>query len=116
MVLAAQDERPIAVQYGFVWQDTFYQYQGGWDAAFAKRSIGTVVVAEAIRLARKNGLRSFDFLRGDERYKYRFGATDVFDETWLLPRGLNSQPLVWGYGLTNAAKRRHRARHRVPSD
>jgi CelD/BcsL family acetyltransferase involved in cellulose biosynthesis len=115
MVLAAQDGRPIAVQYGFVWQDTFYQYQGGWDASFAKRSIGTVVVAEAIRLARENGLHYFDFLRGDERHKYRFGATDVFDETWLLPRGLRSQPLVWSYGLTNASRKRRRAKPRVSS-
>jgi hypothetical protein len=28
-----------------------------------------------------------DFLRGGEPYKYRFGARDHWDHTWLVPRG-----------------------------
>jgi CelD/BcsL family acetyltransferase involved in cellulose biosynthesis len=106
MVVATRDGQPIALQYGFLWRSTFHQYQGGWDASYANRSIGTVVVAEAIRLARQNGVRYFDFLRGEERYKYRFGGTDVYDETWLLPRGLNGQPLLWSFRISRANARR----------
>ena len=34
-----------------------------------------------------NGARTFDFLRGAEPYKYRFGAVDRWDRTWMVPRG-----------------------------
>jgi CelD/BcsL family acetyltransferase involved in cellulose biosynthesis len=108
MAIATRDGQPVAIQYGFVWQQTFYQYQGGWDAAYATRSIGTVVVAEAIQLARKHGMRYFDFLRGDERYKYRFGGVDVCDDTWLLPRGLSGQSLRLSFGLSRVNERRKR--------
>ena len=88
MVIAHRGERPVAAMYGFMWRDTFAIYQGGWDAAWASLSLGSVLVAESIRLAGLNGAKCFDFLRGTEAYKYRFGATDRLDETWLLPSGL----------------------------
>ena len=88
MVVGHCGEQPVAVAYGFMWRDTFAIYQGGWDAAWASVSLGSVLVAEAIRLAGLNGARWFDFLRGTQPYKYRFGATDRLDETWLLPSGL----------------------------
>jgi CelD/BcsL family acetyltransferase involved in cellulose biosynthesis len=34
-------------------------------------------MGETIRLAAEEGCSTFDMLRGDEPYKYRFGATDV---------------------------------------
>ena len=37
---------------------------------------GLVLHAHSIRWAIDNGLRCYDFLRGDEGYKYAFGATD----------------------------------------
>ncbi|HEX6536603.1 MAG TPA: GNAT family N-acetyltransferase [Gemmatimonadaceae bacterium] len=87
MVLATQHGEPIGILYGFVWRDTFSYYQSGWNASWATLSIGTVLVSEAIRITMERGLRCFDFLRGAEWYKYRFGGVDRLDETWLLPRG-----------------------------
>jgi CelD/BcsL family acetyltransferase involved in cellulose biosynthesis len=36
-----------------------------------------VLTAKAIELAITNGRSEFDFLRGGETYKYRFGAQDT---------------------------------------
>ncbi|MCZ7665851.1 MAG: GNAT family N-acetyltransferase [Chloroflexi bacterium] len=40
-------------------------------------SLGVVLTAKAIEWAVANGRSHFDFLRGDEEYKYRFGAVDT---------------------------------------
>ena len=45
-------------------------------AAFAALSPGVVLTAAAIERAIDLGRAEFDFLRGDEEYKYRFGAID----------------------------------------
>ena len=45
------------------------------------------MVSEAIARAAADGAGTFDFLRGTEAYKYRFGAVDHDDETMVLPGG-----------------------------
>lgn len=53
-------------------------YNSGLDpAAFGALSLGEVLTAKAIEWAIANGRATFDFLRGDEAYKYRFGAQDT---------------------------------------
>jgi hypothetical protein len=41
----------------------------------------------------------FDFLRGQEPYKYRFGATDRVDRSYLVPRGATGALLRLKYGV-----------------
>jgi CelD/BcsL family acetyltransferase involved in cellulose biosynthesis len=65
--------------------------------------MGSVLTYHAIRFAALAGARIFDFLRGTEPYKYRFGAVDRADRTWMVPRGPG--------GLLLSA--RYRARDRV---
>jgi CelD/BcsL family acetyltransferase involved in cellulose biosynthesis len=86
-VVARRGDEVVGVLYGFRWGATFAYYQTGWDPALARLGLGTVLVAAAMRHARDDGCRVFDFLRGAEPYKYRFGAVDRVDDTWLLPTG-----------------------------
>jgi CelD/BcsL family acetyltransferase involved in cellulose biosynthesis len=86
-VVARRDEAVAGVLYGFWWQDTFAAYQSGWDPRFARHSMGNVLVLHALERAADEGAHTFDFLRGSEPYKYRFGARDRCDRTWLVPRG-----------------------------
>jgi len=102
----APDGRLIAADYGFVWRDTFYDYQTGWDASYAKLRVGKVLRGETIRLAQCNGLRSVDLLRGVEPYKYAWGASDVVDETWLVPRGPSGWFLERKFQLVRAEQAR----------
>ena len=54
---------------------------GVWNSAYDHRrrelAPGMVLMGECIRLAAEEGCHLFDFLRGTEPYKYRFGATDL---------------------------------------
>jgi CelD/BcsL family acetyltransferase involved in cellulose biosynthesis len=87
MVVAERDGRPVGVNYGFLWGEVFAAFQSGWEPEWAAAHLGTVLDGETIRAARAAGVRVYDFLRGAEGYKYRFGAADRVDETWLVPRG-----------------------------
>jgi CelD/BcsL family acetyltransferase involved in cellulose biosynthesis len=86
-VVARREDQIVGVLYGFWWRDTFAAYQQGWDRAFARDALGNLLVLRALEFASEQGARSFDFLRGREPYKYRFGAHDEWDSTWLVPRG-----------------------------
>ncbi len=52
-----------------------------WNSSYDHRrrelAPGMILMAECIRLAAEEGCTTFDFLRGTEPYKYRFGAVDV---------------------------------------
>jgi CelD/BcsL family acetyltransferase involved in cellulose biosynthesis len=105
-LLAEREGVPVGAVYGFLWQDTFAYYNGGWDPAYARISLGTVLLNRAISIATELGLRTFDFLRGSEQYKYSsFGAQDRYDEQWLRPRSVSA--LLAGTVLRQA--RRHAA-------
>jgi CelD/BcsL family acetyltransferase involved in cellulose biosynthesis len=69
-------EHVVAALYGFVRGRKFYYYLGGFDPAFARYSPGSLLIYHAMQQSRSAGLRWFDFLRGAEPYKYRWGAVD----------------------------------------
>lgn len=62
----------------FVHGDTVYFYMGGFDDKASKIRPGTALFALVMQRAIESGYTRFDFLRGAEAYKYRWGATDVF--------------------------------------
>ena len=51
-------------------------FVAGRDESCNEPPPGMVLHAHSIRWAIENGLRTYDLLRGDEAYKYSFGATD----------------------------------------
>jgi CelD/BcsL family acetyltransferase involved in cellulose biosynthesis len=59
-----------------------YYYVGGFDPGRRALSPGTLLIAQAIEQASGEGAAAFDFLRGAEPYKYRWGARD--QATWTL--------------------------------
>ena len=63
-----------------------YYYIGGFDPRFAALSPGALLVGRAIEEAAAEGAVAFDFLRGAEPYKYRWGARDTPTwRRWLRP-------------------------------
>ena len=72
------DGQRAAALFNFDYGDRIWVYNSGLDPeAFSALSPGVVITAWAIELAIENGRAEFDFLRGDEEYKYRFGAKDT---------------------------------------
>ncbi|MFF2624753.1 GNAT family N-acetyltransferase [Kitasatospora griseola] len=100
--LARHQGELIGVLYGFRWADRFAYYQIGWDQRWAAESLGTALIDAAVRSCAAEGVRVFDFLRGDEPYKYRFGAQDRTDVSLLLPRGPGGALLGLKYRLLRA--------------
>jgi CelD/BcsL family acetyltransferase involved in cellulose biosynthesis len=53
-------------------------YNSGIDPAFMEYSPGWVLLGHLLKWANESGRTEFDFMRGDEEYKYRFGGIDRF--------------------------------------
>jgi len=70
------DGEPIAALCCFAYGTTYAAYNSGYHPAYAELSAGIVLFADRIRQAIARGFTAFDFMRGNEPYKYRFGATD----------------------------------------
>ncbi|HSM56156.1 MAG TPA: GNAT family N-acetyltransferase [Candidatus Sulfomarinibacteraceae bacterium] len=68
----------IAGLFNFDYDGRIWVYNSGLNIAqFGRLSPGVVLTADAIEMAIETGRKEFDFLRGDEQYKYRFGAEDT---------------------------------------
>lgn len=79
--------KPVAVLYVLadapsVAQRRWFYYIGGFDPAVRTLSPGTLLVGHAIARAQAEGAAVFDFLRGAEPYKLRWGA--VLQAMWTL--------------------------------
>ena len=72
------DGTKAATLFNFDYNGRIWVYNSGLDPdAFGQLSLGVVLTAKAIEWAAENGRSEFDFLRGNETYKYRFGAVDT---------------------------------------
>lgn len=69
--------RPIATTFSFELNNTFYLYNSAYEPDLKRLSPGVVLVSRLIEEAIESGRKSFDFLRGQERYKYQLGAEAV---------------------------------------
>lgn len=58
---------------GFAFKDTFSLYNSAFDREFGRFSPGMVLIADMIERAIDDGRHTFDFLKGDLDYKFRFG-------------------------------------------
>jgi CelD/BcsL family acetyltransferase involved in cellulose biosynthesis len=64
-----------AALYAFEYDRRFLLYNSGYDPeSHAQLSPGWVLLAYSIQYAIAAGCRVFDFMQGDEEYKYRFGS------------------------------------------
>jgi CelD/BcsL family acetyltransferase involved in cellulose biosynthesis len=70
-----RDAGPIASFVTLEWDGTVGLYNSGFHPEQAVLSPGLVLLAHVIRDAIERRIARFDFLRGEERYKYEFGPT-----------------------------------------
>ena len=55
-------------------QDEYWLYNSGYDPEFSYYSVGLLLKAHSIKKAIEAGKKKYDFLRGNERYKYELGG------------------------------------------
>ena len=72
------DGRKAAALFSFSYDESYQVYNSGYDPdLYGQFSPGIVLIANRIQWAIDRGYRAFDFLRGEEEYKYRMGARPI---------------------------------------
>jgi CelD/BcsL family acetyltransferase involved in cellulose biosynthesis len=75
-----------AAYLNFDYDNHLWVYNSGLNRDFYSYSAGWVLLGYLLRWANENGRSNFDFMRGDEDYKYRFGAEDRFVQRVTINR------------------------------
>lgn len=84
------NEKPIALQLGFLFNDRYITYIQSEDKKYMKNSPGSVLYMLFIEYYKKSGLSIVDFRRGAEEYKLRFSNMSrknhgfLIAKTWFL--------------------------------
>jgi CelD/BcsL family acetyltransferase involved in cellulose biosynthesis len=87
LVFLRVGERKAAAYLSFVYNNRVLVYNSGLDwRSFPNLGAGIVLTTHYIRHAIEQGREVFDFMQGDERYKYQFGGQDVEVRRLLIQR------------------------------
>ena len=73
-LLRTGDGVPVAATFGFTHGSGYYLYNSGFETTQGSISPGQVLLSMLIEDGIEQGLGLFDFLKGDEAYKFRLGA------------------------------------------
>jgi CelD/BcsL family acetyltransferase involved in cellulose biosynthesis len=99
------NDAPAASLYGLRYGPTFYFYQSGFDPYYGKHSVGVATMGLAIKTAIEEGASEYDFLHGNEEYKFHW-AREVRSLTRLELHP--PQVMAWIYkhaiGLNRAGR------------
>lgn len=76
LVFFTMDGKKAAGYLSFIFQNRIMCYNSCWEWEFRDYSPGWVLLAYLLEWANDNGIKEFDFMRGDEDYKYKFGGIE----------------------------------------
>ena len=101
LYVLADGDTPIAMMLTFHAGGRLLGYNSGFDPAYRQVSAGMTLTGMMIEHAADAGVVVCDFLRGNESYKYRFGAADRPIELRLFMDGslLRMELRDWGSGV-----------------
>jgi CelD/BcsL family acetyltransferase involved in cellulose biosynthesis len=68
--------KKAAAYLNFDFNNRIWVYNSGIDPQYFEHSPGWVLLVHLVKWAIENGRFEFDFMRGNEDYKYKFGAVD----------------------------------------
>jgi len=69
------DGKTVAALYCLFYDDRLMYYQAGFDVAYENQSVGLVLLGMVLQHSHEQGYGEFDFLRGEEEYKFRWTKT-----------------------------------------
>ncbi|MEW5985370.1 MAG: GNAT family N-acetyltransferase [Chloroflexota bacterium] len=110
LTVAGQD---TAITYNFRFGDVVYFYQTGYDQAWKRYGPGRQVISFAIRQSIEEGAREFDFLRGDESYKFQWTNQIRRDINLVVPCSRLGQLILGGRTAARAARAHLRPPHQA---
>ncbi len=68
---------PAAMTVGFDYNDSHYLYNSAYDPQYNSLSVGLLCKVLCLKESIEKGKKKWDFLKGDESYKYQLGGRDV---------------------------------------
>ena len=68
---------PASMIMGFDYSDSIYLYNSAYDPQYNSLSVGLLCKALCLKESIEKGKKKFDFLKGDEPYKYHIGGREV---------------------------------------
>jgi CelD/BcsL family acetyltransferase involved in cellulose biosynthesis len=71
------DKKAVAATLCFDYRDTVYLYNSGYEPEYGWLSVGVISKALCIKDSIERGKKRFDFLKGDEPYKYQLGGQQL---------------------------------------
>jgi len=71
------DAQIMAMTIGFDYDDSHYLYNSAYDPQFDYLSVGLLCKVLCLKESIEKGKKKWDFLKGDEKYKYQLGGREV---------------------------------------
>ncbi len=68
------NDEPVSAIYAFKYRNKMFNYLTGFDPKYSEYRIGHLLFLYSIKNSIENGLREFDFMRGDESYKQQWNT------------------------------------------
>jgi CelD/BcsL family acetyltransferase involved in cellulose biosynthesis len=93
MVTLADDQRLVSAGWGFMCGDEFLFHAFAYDADYATYSPSRLLLERIVRVCFDRGIRSFDFMPGEEAYKRTWATDYVRTESYTGP--LNWRGRYW---------------------
>lgn len=90
-------EHVIATHLGFVHGGAFLSYMPSYDEGYSQLSPGRLMMLRCIGWAMENGLKEFDFMRGEDTYKGRFSNDARMLKDFMFARTLKGRAAMWLY-------------------
>lgn len=72
--------------FSFNYLDRIWVYNSAINQSLIEYSPGWVLLGNLLKWANQNGITEFDFMRGNEEYKYRFGGVDRYVKRAIVKR------------------------------
>jgi len=80
------DGKPVSVVYSYLYRDIVSFYTTGFDLEWSAYSPGQQIIYYVMEQSIKESAREFDFLRGDEKYKFMMTGTVREDYRIIAPQ------------------------------
>jgi CelD/BcsL family acetyltransferase involved in cellulose biosynthesis len=83
------DKEVLAIHFGFKYKKHFYYYIPAFNTQYSKFSVGRILILELIKRCFQEKFDTFDFMAGEERYKYLFtNAEETLSSIYVINRKL----------------------------
>jgi CelD/BcsL family acetyltransferase involved in cellulose biosynthesis len=79
-------EQRLAAYFNFDYANRIWAYNSGFNPEHSELSPGLLLTAKMVEWCIENGRETFDFMRGDEDYKYRVGGLDRYVQRVRISR------------------------------